>query len=291
MKDLINYDSPLSLISFLKQHGLGMQKKFGQNFLINPSVRTMLLNELEIFPGDEVWEIGAGLGAMTAGLLERDAHVSAFEIDKGFCNALRMIFNNDKKFLLIEGDAFITIQDRYLENKKEIKMLGNLPYNIAAKLLGNFIEQRLMFSRLVITVQREVAQRITAKPGGADYSSLSVLVSSSYKIKPLSVLKGECFFPSPHVESQSLRLDLLPQNAAPPPLFYPMLRALFATRRKTIKNNLTAFMNSVKPNSGSLAISVLDSLKIEPHRRAEMLCCEDFAQLAWTLQEHLAVSS
>jgi len=297
---LLNYDSPRELRAFLDQRGLGMRKKHGQNFLINPAVRARLLDALELRPGDNVWEIGPGLGAMTAGLLQRGAQVTAFEIDPAFAGALRDFFNS-QLFTLIEGDVMktwpvISAAASANADGQELFLLGNLPYNIAAALLADFIEKGRFFSRLVVTVQREVAQRMAAKPGSADYSSFSVLCSSVYTVTPLAVIKPAAFYPPPRVDSQGLRLDLLPSaHRRLPRLFYPLVRGLFSARRKTIKNTLSAFAASVimrqtpqqatTGGGAEAAVQALRRANLAAERRPETLCIDEFAALAAFLEE------
>jgi len=276
-----------------------MRKKHGQNFLINPAIRTKLLDALEVQDGAGVWEIGPGLGAMTAGLLERGARVTAFEIDPAFAQALREFFDSDL-FTLVEGDVmktWLAYNAAGTDANGELFLLGNLPYNIAAALLADFIEKGRFFTRLVVTVQKEVAQRMAAKPGSPDYSSFSVLCSSVYKVTPLSVIKPAAFYPPPRVDSQGLRLDLLPSAArCLPRLFYPLVRGLFSARRKTVKNTLTAFAASVaakeKPGApasigeainktaANTAIEALRHSGIAAERRPETLSIDEFAALA-----------
>jgi len=293
---LLNYDSPKELRAFLEQRGLGMRKKHGQNFLINPAVRARLLDALELRPGDRVWEIGPGLGAMTAGLLQRDARVTAFEIDPAFVKALREFFVDDESsasgaFSLIEGDVMKTWRNAAAaENGQELFLAGNLPYNIAAALLADFIEKGQFFTRLVVTVQREVARRMAAQPGSSDYSSFSVLCSSVYRVTPLAVIKPAAFYPPPHVDSQGVRLDLLPADRrALPRLFYPLVRGLFSSRRKTVKNTLSAFAASViiegKMSGTDAALEALRRAGLAPERRPETLGIDEFAALAAFLEE------
>jgi len=329
----LNYDSPRELRAFLDERGLGMRKKHGQNFLINPAARCKLLDALELRPGDSVWEIGPGLGAMTAGLLQRGAQVTAFEIDPAFASALREFFspeddnNNPSEkfttnltnthlrccheqksseqstsscrscgswlenpgtgpaFRLVEGDVLKTWPDA---GEPPLFLFGNLPYNIAAALLADFIEKGRFFSRMVVTVQREVARRMAAKPGSADYSSFSVLCSSVYKVTPLSVIKPSSFYPAPRVDSQGVRLDFDSGREKLPRLFYPLVRGLFSSRRKTIKNTLSAFAASVimKHRPGAeIAPEVLRRAGISGERRPETLCIKEFAALAAILEE------
>ncbi|MDR1803746.1 MAG: 16S rRNA (adenine(1518)-N(6)/adenine(1519)-N(6))-dimethyltransferase RsmA [Treponema sp.] len=274
-----------------------MRKKFGQNFLINPRARSGLLDAMELREGDDVWEIGPGLGAMTTGLLERGARVTAFEIDPAFAAILREHFaplfaaEIPGTFRLVEGDALKTW--RKVPPAEETLLFGNLPYNAAAALLADFIEGGRFFKRMVVTVQREVALRMTAKPGSSDYSSFSVLCSSVYKVSPLFVIKGSSFYPAPRVDSQGVRLDLLPRGDLPK-LFYPLVRGLFSSRRKAIRNTLSAFAASViikpvSPEASSAAketaAEVLNRANISGDRRPETLDNDEFAALAAFLEE------
>jgi len=268
-----------------------MRKKFGQNFLINGEIRSRLLDALELSPGDKVWEIGPGLGAMTKGLLERGVRVTAFEIDKAFIRILREIFD-ETAFTLVEGDVIKTWPQVQVEEGQKLFLLGNLPYNIAAALLADFIEKGFFFERIVVTVQKEVARRMTAGPGSADYSSFSVLCSSVYSVSPIQTISGSSFYPAPKVDSQAVCMDLLPQKGRLPVLFYPLVRSLFSKRRKTIRNTLSEFAKSSKivylhspeVSGRELAETVLKRTGIDGERRAETLGIEEFSSLAACLE-------
>jgi len=278
----INYNSAVALRAFLDQEGLGMQKKFGQNFLINPETRKILVQALDAQSGDEVWEIGPGLGAMTALLLETGLKVKAFEIDLGFIRVLKKVFSENKNFTLVEGDIMKT----WREHQSAPLLFGNLPYNVAAALLADLIENNRIFSRMVVTVQKEVALRMAASAGKPDYSSFSVLCASAYKIKPLMTIRPASFYPQPNVDSMVV---LLEKKDAPnyPAVFYPLVRALFASRRKTIKNNLLTFLSSRygdslqnKSTVQQFAASVLQNNSLKGAERAESLDMEAFLSLA-----------
>jgi 16S rRNA (adenine1518-N6/adenine1519-N6)-dimethyltransferase len=292
-----------------------MRKRYGQNFLINGDARKRLLDALEIGPGEGVWEIGPGIGAMTAGLLERGAAVTAFEIDRGFSALLRERFQGAAGFTLVEGDVLKTWP---LAAEQAPLLLGNLPYNIGAALLADFIEGGRFFTRMVVTVQRETARRMSAPPGSADYSSFSVLCASAYTVKPLMVLKASSYYPAPRVESQGVRLDRLPgrEGGEEPALFRPLVRRLFASRRKTLRNNLQDFVldilrkgepgTSAPQEAGApeglhlpgkigytqgmvqeLAAAALDAAGIDPNTRAETVGVEAFRALAASLAAFL----
>jgi 16S rRNA (adenine1518-N6/adenine1519-N6)-dimethyltransferase len=283
----INYDSGRDLKIFLEKHRLGMRKKFGQNFLINREIRNKLVDALDMGKGEAVWEIGPGLGAMTGELLSRGGRVRAFEIDPGFIRVLRETFGGDENFTLVEGDALKT----WPHEEEADYLLGNLPYNIGAALLADFIERGRFFKRMVITVQKEVARRAAALPGSADYSSFSVLCASAYTVTPLMIIRGASFYPVPRVDSQGLRLDRKtgPEFPAFPALFYPLVRGLFSSRRKMIKNNLQSFISSRIIRAGEraedLAREVLETCGLRGDERAETLDIKAFETLAKALEE------
>ena len=280
-KDLPNYDSPRALKEFLDSRGLGMRKRFGQNFLVNPAARQKLLDALELSGGEELWEIGPGLGAMTSGLLERGVKLTAFEIDPAFNRILLELFSPNDNFRLVEGDVLKTWET--VKSHSDLFLLGNLPYNIAAALLADFIEKGMFFRRLVVTVQKEVAGRMAAKANTPDYSSFSILCSSVYKVSLLNVIKGSSFYPVPQVDSQAVRLDLINPMKKLPRLFYPLVRALFSSRRKTIRNTLSAFVN--RSGIKASAAQVFGLSGISGDRRPETLNIDEFAALAAALEE------
>ncbi|MDR2135036.1 MAG: 16S rRNA (adenine(1518)-N(6)/adenine(1519)-N(6))-dimethyltransferase RsmA [Treponema sp.] len=286
----LNYDSPLALKAFLDGRGLGMRKKLGQNFLIKGGIRKKLAAALELSPGDGVWEIGPGLGAMTGELLERGARVKAFELDPGFVEFLREEFGGRPGFSLVPGDVLKT----WKGEAGAPFLLGNLPYNIAAVLLGDLAEGKRLFRRMVVTVQKELGRRLTARPGQADYSSFTVLVAGLYTVKALVTMGPSCFYPPPRVDSAGLRLDLREDaagEAAPPGLLHPMVRRLFSSRRKTVKNSLGAFVSScsgTERGAKELAMAALEHCGIRPDERPENLDIPQFRELALRLQ-HLGV--
>jgi 16S rRNA (adenine1518-N6/adenine1519-N6)-dimethyltransferase len=264
-----------------------MRKRLGQNFLINPAFRARLVEALEVPPGEDVWEIGPGLGAVTRELLAAGAVVRGFEIDPGFAAYLREEFGSLPNFTLVQGDALKT----WKGEKAAPYLLGNLPYSIAAVLLGDLIEGGRLFKRLVVTVQKEVGRRMLARPGQDDYSSFSVLIAGVYRVKPLMTMGGPAFYPPPRVDSLGLRLDLRADalnGAAVPPLFYPLVRRLFSNRRKTVKNSLCSFAASYGTVKGrtpkDLAAAALEGCGIRPEERPENLDVPQFRDLALELQ-------
>jgi len=279
--NLINYNSASALRSFLEEEGLGMRKKFGQNFLINPVTRQALVEALGCNACDEVWEIGPGLGAMTALLLEKGLAVKAFEIDTGFIRVLKRVFAEEKRFSLVEGDVMKT----WSAQKPAQFLLGNLPYNVAAALLADLIEKGCLFTRIVVTVQKEVALRMAAAAGSSCYSSFSVLCASAYRVKPLMTIHPSSFFPQPNVDSMGVLLEKRSADSPQvPAVFYPLVRALFASRRKTIKNNLTAFAAARLGNAQDVCAAILRENSLSGNERAEELDIDRFLSLAKSIE-------
>ncbi|MDR1586231.1 MAG: 16S rRNA (adenine(1518)-N(6)/adenine(1519)-N(6))-dimethyltransferase RsmA [Treponema sp.] len=284
----INYNSVSDLRAFLDKEGLGMRKKFGQNFLINGDHRLKLAEALggEDSPdrrGGEVWEIGPGIGAMTRLLLDRGFRVRAFEIDPGFVRVLKILFRDDEGFALVEGDVMKT----WPSAPAAPFLLGNLPYNIGAALLGDLIEGGRLFRRMVLTVQNEVALRMAARPGSSEYSSFSVLCSSVYTVRPLMLIRGASFYPRPNVDSRGLALELRGDIKADtyPPCFYPLVRRLFSSRRKMIKNKLRGFIaGGAGRDADELCAELLRSSGLKGDERAETLGVDDFLALAKNLE-------
>jgi len=224
---------------------------------------------------------------MTRGLLDAGLSVRAFEIDPGFARVLRLIFAGDPGFTLVEGDALRT----WRAAPPAPFLLGNLPYNVAATLLAGFVEGGLFFERIVVTVQREVAARMAAPVGSADYSSFSVLCASAYVVRPLMVLKGGSFYPRPNVDSQGVLMEPRPGRSTEelPRDFHPLVRGLFLSRRKKVRNNLAAFLSAKGTMAGAdpaeAAAALLSAAGIGGDLRAENLSADEFAALAKTARD------
>ena len=265
-----DYNSPAALRAFLDGNGMAMQKKFGQNFLVNGRARSKLIDSLDVSEGTKVWEVGPGLGCMTYEILERGGSVTAFEIDRGFARLLKELFSDYSErgsFSLVEGDVLRTWRKHFDENGSPDRFFGNLPYNIAAAIIADTISGGLRFERAVVTIQKEVAQRMRAKEGTESYSSFSVLCQWAYDIKNLLDLAGGNFWPAPNVASRALlltRREDFPRCGSPN-VFMMMIRRLFSLRRKTIRNNMLSIAGPEKTDE------VLKAAGIEPGERVENL--------------------
>ena len=274
-----DYNSAKNLKEILDKNGFSMQKKFGQNFLINPDARKKLIDCLDINDNTKVWEIGPGLGAMTSEILERGADLTVFEIDRGFISLISEFFkpySEKNKFRIIEGDVLKNWEKELAKGKPD-RLFGNLPYNIAATIIADTIENNIRFDKCLFTVQKEVAQRMCAKAGSEDYSSFSVLCNWAYDIKPVLDLNGNNFWPKPNVDSRAVIMT--PKENFPcckePEHFCKLQRALFSSRRKNVRNNLTGFIKN-----NDKALEYLEKAQIDPTLRAEVLSIEQILHLS-----------
>lgn len=276
-----DYNSPVELKNFLEANGLAMQKKFGQNFMVNGDARKKIVDSLQLVQDELVWEVGPGLGCMTEEIMDRGAKVSVFEIDRGFINLLHQFFvENEKtgKFKIIEGDVLKNWKKEFdsLE-KKPSKLFGNLPYNIAATFIADTITDGVFFDRCVFTVQKEVTQRIVAKAGTENYSAFSVLCQFAYDVKSGIELAAGNFWPRPNVASQSVIMTKRENqfDCKNPSDFVKLVHALFSARRKTIANNI----KSILPPSVSID-DFFERAGISKSERAENLSVNDFVALS-----------
>ena len=275
-----DYNSPAELKQVLDINGFSMQKKFGQNFLINSDARKKLIDTLQVDENTCVWEVGPGLGAMTSEILERNAKLTVFEIDRGFASLISNYFADyakKNKFFLVEGDVLKTWKNHLEKNQIPDRFFGNLPYNIAATIIADTIENNVRFERCVFTVQKEVAQRMTAKPGQADYSSFSVLCQWAYDLQNVIDLSGGNFWPKPNVDSRAVLFTKKTDfpSCENPLLFIKMQRALFSSRRKTVRNNLSQFLKN-----NELAVECLNLAEIDLMKRAEVLSIQQLLKLS-----------
>ena len=313
----LSYDSPTSIKAFLEAEGLAMSKRFGQNFLIDKNARERLHSVLETAKPSHVWEIGPGIGSITSILLEHGHRVTAFEIDHGFARVLRDIFGKNPDFRLVEGDflktwkaelsaagaapasgvavsagtapastAAISAGTSAAANAPAPDFIfGNLPYNAALAIIADLLEEGLLPPRMIFTVQKEAARRIAASPGTKDYSAFSVLCASVCRTKILYDIGASSFWPQPRVTSSVVALVPRPDPVAARDRkgFSRFARTAFASRRKTLRNNLAS--PGLHP-AGNPAIldEILASMSISSDIRAEALTAEQLASIYFALK-------
>jgi 16S rRNA (adenine1518-N6/adenine1519-N6)-dimethyltransferase len=277
----------VALRALLEAEGLAMTKRFGQNFLVNRGARERILaaSVACLQPGGasprRLWEIGPGLGSMTALALDSGYRLTAFEIDHGFSRFLVRAFGGEERFSLVEGDFLDTWKGEFEASGAPDLIFGNLPYNAASAFIGSLLEgfdaKGLPPPPMAFTVQKEAGARMAAVPGSKDYSSFSVLCSSACKVRILFDLAGGSFWPVPQVTSSVLTMVERAQPIVPRgelPGFSRFVRSVFASRRKTLRNNAVAA--GLPPEA---VLEALKSLGFPEAVRAEALRPEELARL------------
>lgn len=234
---------PKTLLSRLEAVPL---RRLSQNFLVSPHWAERLVDAvIEGAPVDEIWEIGPGLGALTAGLLEKaSVPVRAFELDRKLGNHLEATY----PMLRLERGDVLDVDLETLARGKRIALLSNLPYHLSSPLLVRTLRLYGSLDRLVLTFQREFAARVVASVGEDNYGSLAVLMNAAYRIETLGILPPGAFYPAPEVDSQALRLIPREPEEGAPERFRKLellVRAAFAHRRKKLVSNLRERFPSV----------------------------------------------
>ncbi|HVF46886.1 MAG TPA: 16S rRNA (adenine(1518)-N(6)/adenine(1519)-N(6))-dimethyltransferase RsmA [Pyrinomonadaceae bacterium] len=247
------------------------KKSLGQNFLREETVIGRIVNALELLPYETVIEIGPGRGALTEKLIETGAEVVAVEIDRQLVPALRVQFHSSSNFTVIEADVMETDLSALVDPGTKAKLVANLPYYISTAILQKLIVERQAFSKLILMLQREVADRISAAPGNSDRGFLTVLTEAAFDTRKLMDVPPEAFTPAPKVWSSVIELTPKQPSAGDEPDFRRLVSAAFEQKRKTILNNLKRF----EKNAGVL----LSDASIDPKRRAETLSLDEWLRL------------
>lgn len=281
-----NYSSISEINKVLSSFSLAPTKKFGQNFLISNEGRKSLVDLMDVTEGMRVWEIGPGLGSITALLLERGACLTSFELDHGFASLLRDVaFKDEEHFTLIEGDALKTIFKRFVLPLPE-RIVGNLPYNVGSVMIGKLIEKSYLPPLMVFTLQKEVVSRMIAQTGDDDYSSFSLLTQLDYENTLALKLSRGSFYPEPNVDSAVVVMRRREKSQIDDSLrdiFIPLIRILFSQRRKTIKNNL---QSSEYGNLGKNKVEeIIKRSFLTGNERAETLSYKEFESLSRAIKE------
>ena len=269
--------SPAVTRHILKAFGLRASKRLGQNFLVDGSVVKDIVAAAEIEEGDRVLEIGPGIGTLTQGLLEAGAHVTAVELDKKLPAVLAETLAAYDHLRIVPGDILKTDIRALMENQP-FKVAANLPYYITTPILLALLEQHLPITHIVTMVQKEVAVRMTARPGSKDYGALSVAVQYHTDARIVMDVPPRAFMPAPEVTSAVIACRVRETPAVHPTdekLFFRLVRAAFGRRRKTLLNALTgAGLTKELCRAGLAAAGIAESL------RGEQLSLADFARLS-----------
>ena len=269
--------SPEVVHYICKRFDIKMSKKLGQNFLIKRGIVDEIVHAAELTPGEPVLEVGPGIGTLTQGLAQSGADVTAIELDRRLLEVLDTTLASYDNVRIVHGDV-LKLDVPTIMNHKPFKVVANLPYYITTPIIMSLLESKLPIERLVVMVQKEVALRMIAKPGTKDYGALSVAVQ--YYTEPDIVLDvpPKSFLPAPAVTSSVIRCvlrDKPPVDVIDEKLFFRVVKAGFAQRRKT-------FSNTMKTTglTRDRIEELLAKANIDGQRRGETFTLQDFADVA-----------
>lgn len=273
--------SPADVRGLLTAYGVRPSRALGQNFLADPNTARRIVRLAGVQAGDRVLEVGPGVGSLTLALADEvgpAGSVTALELDRHLVPVLHEVLAGRPNVRLEQGDALTVDYDTLLVDGTAT-MVSNLPYNVATPLIAQLLEGAPRLTRLVVLVQREVAERLAAAPGTRECGSVSVKVAFFARPKVLAVVPPTVFVPRPRVDSALVAFDRLPAPPVEVPSaarLFELARAGFAQRRKTLRQAL-------RPLLGASAAEVLSAAGVDPGARAEALSLEEWAALARTI--------
>ncbi|MBA4495830.1 16S rRNA (adenine(1518)-N(6)/adenine(1519)-N(6))-dimethyltransferase RsmA [Paenactinomyces guangxiensis] len=279
-------DKPISSRTreLLSRYGIVLKKSLGQNFLTDMHVLDKIIRAAELTGNSGVLEIGPGIGALTERLAEQAKKVVAVELDQRLIPVLEQLFIAKPHVKIIHGDAIRVdlneIIREHFQEAETIHVVANLPYYVTSPIIVRLLAERLPLKNIVVMIQKEVADRLTALPGSKNYSSLTVLVHYFAKAEEVAHVPSHVFVPRPKVDSAVTRLRLRDQPAvrvSDEALFFKVVRAAFAQRRKTLLNTLHS--NLLSSYSKAKVEHWLREAAIDPKRRGETLGLPEFASL------------
>lgn len=276
--------TPTRTKEILEKYGFSFKKSLGQNFLIDTNILQHIVKAADMGENDSVIEIGPGIGALTEQLAKAAGRVEAFEIDRRLLPILAdtlkayphvTVHHQD----ILQADLRSLLEE--LRDSGKTAVVGNLPYYVTTPILMGLLEQKLPVDRIVIMIQKEVAERIAAAPGSKAYGSLSIAAQYYAEVTQELIVPRTVFMPKPNVDSAILRLDVRsgpPVEVRDEAFFFILVRGAFTQRRKTLWNNV---QNSVMNKTYKTELQNLFSeIDIDPVRRAETLSIEEFALLS-----------
>ena len=281
--------NPKKTIEVIQKHGFDFQKKFGQNFLIDPHVLDKIIAAAGITKDDFVLEIGPGIGTMTQYLAEAAREVTAVEIDRNLIPILEETLAEYDNVTVINQDILKLDLEALSQEKnggRPIKVVANLPYYITTPIIMGLYESHVPVSSITVMVQKEVAQRMQAGPGSKDYGALSLAVQYYASPYIAANVPPNCFMPRPNVGSAVIHLESYqnpPVSVKDEKLMFALIRASFNQRRKTLQNGLN---NSQELSFTKEQIAeAIEKMGLSPSVRGEALTLEQFAKLSDLLTE------
>lgn len=281
------------IIEYTKKYNFKPQKRLGQNFLLDPNIKEIIINALNLKKREALFEIGTGFGGLTLSLIPHVQHIFSIENDMRLKSILDEILAPYHDSVTVIYDDILTFNlTGFLEQKEREgyhieKLVGNLPYSISLPLLRKIMETERGFKIAVVMVQKEVAVRMLAKPGDKSYGLLSVITNYYTKTEKIHLVKPDVFFPKPEVESMLLRIQLLPTpsiKVADETLFFKVVRSIFQHRRKNLLNALLLNFKDSFPKE--MLEIILKQAGINPSRRGEDLSLKELSQLTAALKKY-----
>jgi 16S rRNA (adenine1518-N6/adenine1519-N6)-dimethyltransferase len=269
------------LTALLSRHKFTMSKSLGQNFLTDRNIIEKIADALDITEDDLVVEIGPGVGSLTKELSEGASLVKSVEIDRKLLPLLDEVLRDSPNTQIINED-FMKVNLSELVEGRAYKLIGNLPYYITTPIIMKVLEEGPKPESMVFMIQKEVAQRLSAKPGTKDYGTITVAAGYYCKIEYLFTVSREVFLPKPNVDSAVIRMTPykdLPVKVEDSNILSKVIKAGFGQRRKTLSNSL----KQVDGLSGDDVKLALKRSEIDPRRRAETLDISEFARLSDTV--------
>jgi len=274
--------------SLLTAHRLRARRQLGQNFLSQPSVAEMIVARAGVSPEEMVLEIGAGLGALTIPLARAARGVTAIERDRDLVPLLQaeLLAAGIQNVTILATDALaLDLSELARAAGRPLTVFGNLPYNISSQIVVQLIASRRHIGRAVLMFQKELAQRLSAGPGGRDYGRITAMLTYCASVRHLAAVDAHNFFPPPKVDAAVLEISFAAPRPYPPhdeARLFRLITAAFGKRRKTLKNALCASGLHLPP---AAATAGLARAGIDPKRRAETLSPEEFVALEISLHE------
>lgn len=283
--------TPIRTKEILKKYGFSFKKSLGQNFLIDTNILHRIVEHAELTDQSGAIEIGPGIGALTEQLAKRSKKVVAFEIDQRLLPILDDTLSPYSNVKIIHSDILKAdvqkVIDQEFTDVDKLMVVANLPYYVTTPIILKLLSEQLAINGIVCMLQKEVADRIAAKPGTKEYGSLSIAIQYYTEAETVMVVPKTVFMPQPNVDSAVIRLIKRKEplvQVKNEEFLFTVTRACFAQRRKTILNNLTSQLPEGK-NKKEEIMKALERAAIEPTRRGETLSIEEFGRLSDALLE------
>lgn len=278
-KRLSSHSATMDLV---KKHGFKFTKSLGQNFLIDDNIVDKIVAGAGIGPGDKIIEVGPGIGTLTREMASRAQNLMAVEIDKNLIPILEDTLGDYDNVKIVNEDIIkADIRGLIDENLGggPVKLVANLPYYITTPIIMRFLEENINVTDIVVMVQKEVAERMNAQPGGKDFGALSVAVQYYCDTEIIAKVPRHLFVPQPNVDSIVIALRVRPERkykVDDEDLYFKVVKAAFGQRRKTLLNSISSMGNLAKDQ----VKEALEEAGIDPKRRGETLSLDEFAILS-----------